>query len=103
MIKIFATDITEITPEGSERLYASLPGWRREQLCRITNTKQKMLSAGAGFLLAPALGVFGINALSARVCIGEFGKPYLPEQTRDYDRVADDMKERIYALRQEAQ
>lgn len=30
------------------------------------------------------------------------GEPYLPEQTRDYDRVADDMKERIYALRQEA-
>lgn len=79
MIKVFATDITEITPEGSERLYASLPGWRREQLCRITNTKQKMLSAGAGFLLAPALGVFGINALSARVFIGEFGKPYLPD------------------------
>ena len=30
------------------------------------------------------------------------GEPYQPEQTRDYDRVADDMMERIYALRQEA-
>lgn len=29
------------------------------------------------------------------------GEPYYPEQTRDYDKVADDMMERIYALREE--
>ena len=29
------------------------------------------------------------------------GKPYLAEQTRDYDKVAEDMMQRIYALREE--
>ena len=29
------------------------------------------------------------------------GEPYYPEQTRDYDKVAEDMMQRIYALREE--
>lgn len=29
------------------------------------------------------------------------GAPYYPEQTRDYDKVAEDMMQRIYALREE--
>ena len=29
------------------------------------------------------------------------GEPYYPEQTRDYDKVAEDMMQRIFALREE--
>ncbi|MBR3867626.1 MAG: 1-acyl-sn-glycerol-3-phosphate acyltransferase [Butyricicoccus sp.] len=36
----------------------------------------------------------------SRPCV-VIGEPYYPEQTRDYDKVAEDMMRRIYALREE--
>ncbi len=77
MIRIFAVDVGGLTPVEAERLYVSLPDWRREKLLACRNNKQKILSAGAGYLLAPAFGVFGIDAMSARVAHDADGKPYL--------------------------
>ncbi len=79
MIKVFVTDVSALTPEAAERLYASLPRWRQDKLWHIHITKQKILSAGAGFLLAPAFDSFGLDAHTARVSVNEHGKPYLPD------------------------
>ena len=79
MIKVFVTDVSALTPEAAERLYASLPRWRQDRLGHIHITKQKILSAGAGFLLAPAFDSFGLDARTARVSVNEHGKPYLPD------------------------
>lgn len=38
----------------------------------------------------------------SRPCV-VIGKAYYPEQTRDYDKAAEDMMQRIYALREEIQ
>lgn len=79
MVKIFAADVSRLSVEQEARLYASLPSWRRELLDRFQNHEQKILSAGAGYLLAPALAEFGIDAMSARIAFGEYGKPYLAD------------------------
>lgn len=77
MIRIFAVDVGGLASVEAERLYVSLPDWRREKLLACRNNKQKILSAGAGYLLAPAFGVFGIDAMSVRVAHDADGKPYL--------------------------
>ena len=79
MLKVFVTDVSALTPEVAERLYTSLPRWRQDRLGHIHIAKQKMLSAGAGFLLAPAFDSFGLDAHTARVSINEHGKPCLPD------------------------
>lgn len=79
MVRILAADVGSLSVEREARLYASLPSWRRELLDRYHNHEQKILSAGAGYLLAPALAEFGIDAMSARVAFGKHGKPYLAD------------------------
>lgn len=79
MIKVFVANVGGLSIAAEERLYASLPAWRRALLDRYHNREQKILSAGAGFLLAPALAEFGIDAMTVRVTLGEHGKPYLTD------------------------
>lgn len=79
MIRVFVTDVSRLTPEAAERLYVSLPQWRQDKLGHIHVTNQKMLSAGAGFILAAAFNSFGLDAHTTRVSTTKQGKPYLPD------------------------
>ncbi|MBQ9079947.1 MAG: 4'-phosphopantetheinyl transferase superfamily protein [Clostridia bacterium] len=78
MIKVFFGNVSALQDvAASGELYSSLPRWRREITDSIKSNKEKLLSAGAGLLLAPALAVFGIDARAAAVKRAEHGKPYL--------------------------
>lgn len=79
MIKIYVTDVSTLTADGAERLASSLPRWRRDKIGQLHITNQKKLSAGAGYLLAPALNSFGVNADDAEICVNKYGKPYLSD------------------------
>ena len=76
MIKVFFADVSNLDL-SDDRVLNALSPQRRDMTEKISNPKQKILSAGAGLLLAPALAEFGINSITADIDHNQYGKPYL--------------------------
>ena len=74
-LRIYLTNVYNLTQETFDRVYRTLPKPRREKIDRLKETKDKRLSLGAGALLERALKDF--NLKSESVFTGKNGKPYI--------------------------
>ncbi|MBQ8040307.1 MAG: 4'-phosphopantetheinyl transferase superfamily protein [Lachnospiraceae bacterium] len=85
MVKIYYTDIFSLKdPSVFEQLYVKVNAQRRSKILRCKNKEDKYRSLAAGLLLRYALEQHGISYESAKIIIGENGKPYLEEKENFY-------------------
>lgn len=77
MIKLTYADVDDMTPDLYSKILARLPAERRARAEGYAFEKDKYLSAAAGLLLCLALKERGIDYSSAKICLGEYGKPYI--------------------------
>ena len=74
--KVYFSDISKTADEAEfNRIYETMPAWRKEKINSYRFKKDKDLSLIAGVLLKEACIDFGIEGMDENIVLGENGKP----------------------------
>ncbi len=78
MTEIYITNTNFLnSSEFFYRYFEGLPEYRQKKIMSLKNNSDRVLSLGAGALIAHGLQKLGISAREAEYAFGEYGKPYL--------------------------